>query len=152
MSDTGGTSSDAYEGLSDDERRILRLWRENLFIQDARYESKVLLKLAMLSMADERFRARLLAEPDSVLRELPADTDLPENVTIRFLENTPTELNVVLPPRAEAFLARSDAAVFALRSRTETSLFRDDADVGDPLGDWHGHIDFGDPHMRDGYS
>ena len=78
----------------------MRSWRENLIVMDSRYKSKVLLKFAVLAMVDEQFRYRLVNDTEAVLGELRSQADLPEGVTVKFFDNTPGTLNVVLPPRA----------------------------------------------------
>lgn len=138
----------ADELLKDDgDWRVLRLWRESLVVQDPRYNSKILLKLVALAMADEQFRSRLINDTEGVLRDLHVNSDLPEGVTLRFLENTQNTLNVVLPPRAGELSNRATALREALRSRTSSTmaLFKDDFDIGN----FDSFDLFGDPEERD---
>jgi hypothetical protein len=150
----GGVNHSAFALLKDEEdRSVLRLWRESLSLLDPRYESKVLLKLVALAMTDEQIRSRLIYDTESFLGELQTerqsnfDLQLPEVTTLRFLENTQDTLNVILPPRAGGMMYspsgqlgyRSPERREALRSRTSSALpriFMDDYDVGD-LHDTH---------------
>jgi len=52
--------------------------------------------IIMPAMRSPRFRARLLEEPDAVLREF--GILLPEGVAMQFLENTETTIHIVIPP------------------------------------------------------
>ncbi|MEC4593961.1 MULTISPECIES: NHLP leader peptide family RiPP precursor [Nitrospirillum] len=45
--------------------------------------------------ADDRFRARLLVDPTSVLKA--EGVDFPAGVTVSVVENTATHLNLILP-------------------------------------------------------
>jgi hypothetical protein len=124
-----GDALDVGAALSEEDRRILRLWRESLILQDPRYDSKAVLKLAARAMADEEFRSRLVNETDKVLEELYK----PEGTTLKFYDNTADTLNVVLPPRAGQMSGRPIAFREILRSRTSSELsessFRDDFDT-----------------------
>ena len=115
--------------LSEDDQNALRLWRESLSLLDMRYHSKVLLKLVARAMADDEFRSRLVNDTDAVLAEL--EPGLSDGTDIRFLENSPTMLNVVLPPRAGEMEKRPVALRDALRSRTAEGLvlFEDEWDI-----------------------
>ena len=152
--DQGMTGRANYPGqeeraaaLNDDDERALRLWRENLILQDPRYKSKVLLKFVAVSMADEQFRSRLVNDTDSILREFRAKVDWPEGLTLRFFENTEDTLNIVLPPRAGATSEQPSALRDVLRSRTasDAGFLKDDFDIGN-----FDSIDmFGDDDERD---
>jgi hypothetical protein len=120
--------------LSEEDERLLHLWRESLVLQDPRYKSKVLLKFAAITMADEEFRSRLVNDTEAVLHEFQSKVDWPEGLTLRFLENTQDTLNVVLPPRSGEMSDQPVALREVLRSRTTAwtdGLFRDDFDPGD---------------------
>ena len=140
--------------LNDEDQRVLRHWRESLTLQDIRYGGKGLLLLAHWAMVDSEFRSRLVNDTDAFLRELQLKlNDLPEGVTLTFLENTKSTLNVVLPPPAGEMAYRSPTLREVLRSRTtpETRWFQDDFDMGD-LGDAKGPMpgaDGGDPDSID---
>jgi hypothetical protein len=110
--------------LSEDDRNVLRLWHD-----------KVLLALVARSMVDDAFRARLVDDTDAVLAEI--EPGLPAGLDVTFLANTPTTVNVVLPPRAGEVENRSGALRDALRSRTSgDALFflADDWNISDPGG------------------
>jgi hypothetical protein len=137
------------DGLSEDDWRLVRLWRENQVLQDPRYSSKGLLKLVVWAMLDEAVRRRLLADPDAFLAE-HADLKghLPEGVALRFLENDSDTLNVVLPPRRGATEYQPMALREVLRSRTSgLSAFKDDFDLGDFGND--ADVAVGDPDFND---
>lgn len=119
------------ENLSDDDQNVLRLWRESLSLLDMRYHGKALLMLVARAMADDEFRSRLVNDTDAVLSEF--EPGLPDGLQARFLDNTPTTVNVVLPPRAGEMEKRPKALRDALRSRTAENaveLFQDDLDFG----------------------
>ena len=117
---------------NEEDERVLRSWRENLIMMDSRYKSKVLLKFAVLAMVDEQFRYRLVNDTEAVLGELRSTADLPEGVTVKFFDNTPGTLNVVLPPRAGEMSSRPAPVREQLRSRTEVhgELPFDDFNIG----------------------
>src|SRR5262245_10821399 len=73
--------------LSDEDKRVLRNWRDSLTLQDPRYHSKGILQVAQRAMSDEEFRTRLLNDTQALLRELQPKA-LPPGVTLMFLENT----------------------------------------------------------------
>jgi hypothetical protein len=121
--------------LSEDDRKVLRLWRESLTLLDGRYHDKVLLKLVARAMVDDEFRSRLVNDTDAVMGEL--EPGLPDGMDVRFFANTPTTVNVVLPPRAGEMENRSGALRDALRSRTSgdaLGFFEDDWDISDAGG------------------
>jgi hypothetical protein len=116
---------------NEEDERVLRDWRESLILQDPRYKSKVLLKFAALAMVDEQFRSRLVNDTEGVLGELRSRADLPEGVTVKFYENTPGTLNVVLPPRGGEMSTRPAPLREQLRSRTANAeLPFDDFNIG----------------------
>jgi hypothetical protein len=138
--------------LSEDDRSALRLWRESLTMLDGRYHDKVLLKLVARAMVDNEFRSRLVNDTDAVLGEL--ELKLLDGMDVRFLANTPTTVNVVLPPGAGEMEKRPMALRDALRSRTSGDAlafleddFSDQDDTGGdgtppivvPAGDNDGH-------------
>lgn len=122
--------------LSEDDRNVLRMWRESLSLLDARYDDKALLKLVARSMVDDQFRSRLVGDTDAVLAEV--GLGLADTMHVAFFANTPTTLNVVLPPRAGELEDGSGALREALRSRTsEDAVFSgggDDWNISDPGG------------------
>jgi hypothetical protein len=142
--------------LNEDDKRVLRYWRESLTPLDPRYRLKSLLTLAHQAMIDEAFRSRLISETQAVLGEFqPHLIDLPKGVKLAFFENTKDTLNVVLPPRAGEMAYRSKALREILRSRTSdavTIASGDDWDMGNATdsGPAPGHADGGDPDSVDG--
>jgi hypothetical protein len=143
MSDDPTDDAAAHEVLgghmSDDDQRILRLWRESLSLLDPRYEDKRLLRIAARAMVDDAFRERF-ADDDGA----PADDAAPG--LIRFHVNTPKTLHVVLPPRAGEAEQRPQSMRESLRSRTSThaaNYFQDNWDVNDRALDppiWSGQF------------
>lgn len=144
----------ASNNLSDEDTRVLRLWRENLVLQDPRYRSKGLLAIAAMAVADEHFRSRLVNDTEALLSELPSTLDLPEGVALKFFDNTQNTLFVVLPPQAGVMDNKPQALRDVLRSRTADALSfgSDDFDFGNltDSGPAPGHADGGDPDSRDG--
>jgi hypothetical protein len=138
MSDTsiGDNQKDVIGGdLKEDDRNALRLWRESMTLLDGRYHDKILLRLVARSMNDEDFRSRLVDDAGAILDDL--EPGLPEGMEVRFFANTPTTVNVVLPPPAGEVEGRSSALRDALRSRTSgDALFflEDDWDISDTGG------------------
>ena len=103
-------------------------------LQDHRYESKALMALAALAMADPDFRSRLIDDTAAVLTAFDKDVDLPDGYEFRFHENSANVVHVVLPPRAGEADKRPVALREALRSRTDLvtlSIFADDFDYPD---------------------
>jgi hypothetical protein len=124
--------------MSDDDQRILRLWRESLSLLDTRYEDKRLVRIAARAMVDDELRAKLV-ERDYAVAEEPsaAGPTEPRPVEVRFHVNTPEMLHVVLPPRAGEAETRPAALRDDLRSRTsarDAAWFRDDFNISDPGG------------------
>src|SRR5437870_2336082 len=109
----------ADETLTDEDERVLRLWRENLVLQDPRYGSKALFTLAACAMADGQFRYRLVTDTQAILDEL----GVPEGITLRFFENTEGTLNVVLPPSSGEMSERPVSLRDELSSRTSSQSF-----------------------------
>jgi hypothetical protein len=144
---------------TDDERRVVSIWRSTLAFHDPRFESKKLLKLVALAIRDEAIRERMLSDGDSVLDEFSARDSLLSGVTVEFYENTPEVLKVPLPPLGGGLEERTPAFRERLRSRTSdlqtlSAFFLDDED----LGDWDDHgggvdngagADHPDPDTRD---
>jgi hypothetical protein len=134
MSDTDGDfGKDGKIGghLSEEDQRMLRFWRENLSFLDSRYHEKTLLKLVARAISDEEFRDRLVNDTDAVLAE--CDLALPDGMEVRFFDNTPNALHVVLPPPAGEMEQRPVALRESLRSRTAEGffLFKDDFNLSD---------------------
>jgi hypothetical protein len=156
----GGSSASAggpniRDVLSEDDRNMLRLWRDGLSVVDPRYHMKGVLQLANHAMVDEQFRTRLVNDTDALLREVePKLEPVPEGVTLRFFANTPDTLNVVLPPMIGEMDKRPAALRELLRSRTSEAVAfgGDDFDFGNffDSGPAPGHADGGDPHTADG--
>ncbi|HQN18201.1 MAG TPA: nitrile hydratase subunit alpha [Syntrophobacteraceae bacterium] len=48
------------------------------------------------ALQSPEFRARLLKEPEAVLKEF--GIEIPEGMTLQFLENTDTTIHIVIPP------------------------------------------------------
>lgn len=124
-----GSKTDSTPGrnaVNEDDALALRTWFESLCWQDPRYDSKFLLKLAALAMGSDEKRRRLLSDADDLVREVRshfdqakgANSDPLEGVTLRFWENTPDTLHIVLPPRAGVASELPNPLKDALRSRT----------------------------------
>ena len=143
----------AGAGLSADAELVFIEWLASLEYQDVRYHEKVIGLLARQAMIDDDLRQKVLTDPAGALRDLGSDLALPEEFSVRFLENTATELNVVLPPRAkmitdyfEALVQQQSQASTGLRERLQSrtaarmpTLFQDDWNLGDTGND----INFG---------
>jgi len=56
--------------------------------------------------SDEEFKGRLLADPKAALKE--EGIDVPEGITLRVFENTPTEFNFILPPKPDSSELREE--------------------------------------------
>lgn len=140
----------AGDDLPNDAELVFSEWLASLEYQDGRYHEKVIGLLAREAMKDEAFRHKVVADPAGALYDLGSTLALPEDFSIRFLENTDKELNVVLPPLASTItdyletLGREDADYpIALRDRLQSrtaarmpTLFQDDwnlSDAGDDL-------------------
>ena len=131
---SGGSSrnEDAEKRLPEEGRAFLNEWRRGLILQDHRYNNKGLLQLVSRAMVDEEFRSRLLKDADGLLRDFsPKLEPMPQGVTIKFLENSGTVLNVVLPPRVGDIDYRPLLRDL-LRSRTSSTIAAsvDDYDFG----------------------
>jgi hypothetical protein len=135
MSDTsrGHDPEDLIGGdLTEEDRSVLRLWRETMMVMDGRYHDKELLKVVARSMSDGAFRSRLIADTAAAMGEF--ESRLPSETTIHFHVNTPTTINVVLPPSAGETALRSEVLCEALRSRTAGDafcFFEDDWNLSD---------------------
>jgi hypothetical protein len=64
-------------------------------------------KIITKAWADEKFKARLLAEPAAVLKE--EGIEVPEGITIKVLENTDKVTHVVIPLRSDGIGAENFA-------------------------------------------
>lgn len=139
-------SSQSTPRYNEDDTLALRNWFDSLSWQDPRYDNKVLLKLAALATSSDEMRRRLLEDPDNLVREVrshfdqakDAKPDPLEGLTLRFWDNTPDTLHIVLPPRIGATSKLPKPLKDALRSRTSLprrleAHFRDDAR---DWGDW----------------
>ncbi|GHB50544.1 hypothetical protein GCM10010347_20100 [Streptomyces cirratus] len=129
-----GSKSDSTPGsnaVDEDDALVLRNWFDSLSWQDPRYGNKLLLKLAALAMGSDEKRQRLLSDADVLVREVQsgAGFDPLEGVHLRFWENTPDTLHIILPPRAGAASEIPKSLKEALRSRT--SLPKDGVHVRD---------------------
>lgn len=142
--------SEALKRLNAEDERLLRLWQESVVLQEPRLNSKGVAGLVRMAMVDEPFRARLVNDTERLLDELDRKVrisdQLPDGVTLRFLENTPDTLYVVLPPRAREMSRRSPSLRELLSSRTSAlAWFEDNADLGDAVLDNGDGRDTGDP-------
>jgi hypothetical protein len=149
------TSEDGALGtgvsMTEDDERIFRIWLESSVLQDPRYQSDGLVQLARASMTDDELRQELIDDTVAVIERVRSKIDLPE-AELKFFDNTPETLNVVLPPRAGEMSARSYALRAMLRSRTgEVALFGDDFDRGN-LFNLMDSTDQGDGHPIDHWS
>ncbi|MEV6318725.1 hypothetical protein [Streptomyces sp. NPDC051776] len=133
---SGGRPSGNAMNADDD--LVLSRWYQALLMQDSRYDRKDLfknlVKLAAVSMSDDEFRQRLVNDTGSVLAEFQSWLNLPAGLTIKFWDNTPDTLHIVLPPRAGEASKRPEPLRNLLRSRP--------MDHGGGRDDW---TDFGDP-------
>jgi hypothetical protein len=124
--------------MSDDDQRILHLWRDSLILLDPRYHDKQLLQFAARAMVDDELRAKFAARDARDAKEAPESGGYESGLAeVRFYVNTPDTLHVVLPPRAGETEQRPRELRDALRSRTSAdaeSLFRDDFNISDPGG------------------
>jgi hypothetical protein len=138
----------AGPGMTEDAELVFHEWFESLVNQDIRYNTKAIGLLARQAMVDDAFRAQVLQDPAGALRALGANHSLPTEFAVKFVDNTSTLLNVVLPPRAATiakyFGSTSEPASeqrvavrLRLRSRTADfpTLFHDDWNLGDPGND-----------------
>jgi hypothetical protein len=131
-----GTGPVAGAGLGEDDERVFRVWFEGLTLQDPRYNTKAIMILAREAMVDDDRRSRILRDPPAYLREVGAAAELPHDMTVRFLTNTPETLNVVLPPLAGSTAGWSPRLREALESRTSVrALGEDDWNISDPATD-----------------
>lgn len=135
--------------LNDEDERIFRIWHESLVLQDPRYNHKGIGVLARVAMTNEDLRYRLINDTANFLDELRSKLDLPEDVTLKFYDNSQESLNVVLPPRSGEMSKRPVKLREALRSRTTQSPFAiDDFNHGDIW--FEDGENEGDPHTHDG--
>ena len=141
--------------LSQEHADILRVWRDGLSLQDARYNDKTVFALAALAMFDEEIRHRLVHETEELLYEFNDRLPVPTDFTVKFHDNTPETVHVVLPPRARELRDRPPALRELLRSRVDTlgsgGFGADDwnmTDLRDQLED-SGRYDVADPSQHD---
>jgi hypothetical protein len=133
--------------LSIEDTAALRRWREALILQSPYGEHKSILKLVAAAMTDEAFRTRLLTDTDAVITEFKRmGWTYPDDITIKFYDNTRDVLNIVLPPRAGAMKSRPPALREVLRSGSATFSTFDDFDHGNASFD----NDHGDHTANDG--
>ena len=69
-------------------------------------ERKQYAKVIAKAWVDEEFKARLIAEPTTVLNE--NGIEIPEGMTVRFVEEKENEVLVPLPPRPPETAELSD--------------------------------------------
>ncbi len=58
---------------------------------------KILQRVAAKALADDDYRKRLLAQPETVLKE--AGLTVPDGTTVSVHQNTDTEIHLVLPSK-----------------------------------------------------
>ncbi|TPG36873.1 nitrile hydratase subunit alpha [Mycolicibacterium hodleri] len=123
----GSRDGQAEPTLTEDDK-ALRQWFNSNVLQDSRCNSKLILKLAASAMHSDEFRARLVDHTDEVLAEVGHSS--PGGVGLKFLDNTPQTLHVILPTRPEN---RPPELRELLHSRTSIATFStvDDWDFGD---------------------
>jgi hypothetical protein len=73
---------------------------------------------AVAADSESGWASTAVNDTEAVLGELRSKADLPEGVTVKFFDNTPGTLNVVLPPRAGEMSSRPAPVREQLRSRT----------------------------------
>ncbi|MFG6200023.1 hypothetical protein [Nonomuraea sp. JJY05] len=139
-------STRSHNPVNEDDALALRNWFDSLSWQDPRYDNKFLLKLAALATGNDEIRQRLINDTDNLIREVRSSfyraedvrPDPLEGVSVRFWENTPDTLHIVLPPRAGMAGELPERMRNALRSRTalprESGHINDDAS---DFGDWY---------------
>lgn len=118
-----------YNAVNKDDQTTLRHWYQSLVVQDPRYSNKFLFKLVALAMGHDETRWRLVNDTQAVLTEARSQmqpamgtlADRLEGVTVRFWDNTPDTLHIVLPPRAGVTSKFPEHLRNALYSRTSTA-------------------------------
>jgi hypothetical protein len=120
--------------LAEEDRNILRNWRDSLITLDPRYHDKRLASAVARSLVNEDFR-RELVEATKDAREDEATSQ--EGTVVRFHVNTPGMLHVILPPTAAEIESRISPIGESLRSRTSdaSNTSTDDWNIGDPATD-----------------
>lgn len=153
----------ALDQLSEEDERLIALFRLMGEVVDPRYEMKGIRLLVGRALVDPAFRSRLLDDADAALVELRGYVELPENVHIRCVENSADYVTIVLPPPSESLSERSRTVRDFIFSRTAQDVavaavgvddndflpFHSDfgQDAGTPTPD---RSHFGDP-SRDGH-
>lgn len=133
--------------LNAEDLGVLRRWREALILQDPRLENKGILKLVVLAMTSDEFRNRLVNDTEAVVADFVArGLPLPEDLTLKFYDNSRDTVHIVLPPRAGSMRNRPPALREVLRSGTAAYSISDDFDHGNISGD----TDHGDHTAFDG--
>ncbi|MGI5208401.1 hypothetical protein ACQEU6_43405 [Spirillospora sp. CA-108201] len=123
--------------INQDDANVLREWYQSLVLQDPRYDSKDLFKLAARAMGDDEIRWRLIHDAETVLNEDEAAYgDLPEGVTLRFWDNTADTLHVVLPPRPGNTSKQIPALREFLSSRTAQAIIENQGLFSDDFNDY----------------
>ena len=61
-------------------------------------------ELMQKAATDDEFRGKLLADPKSTIESL-LGTSLPDGLTIRIVENSPSEVTFVIPPAVSSELS-----------------------------------------------
>lgn len=145
----------ALDSLSDDQRKTLDVLRLTSNAIDPRFELKSIRLLVARAIADPAFRAVLLSDADSVLKDLRGHSDLPDTLHVRFVENSTDHLTVVLPPAMEARSEKTKSVRDLIISRTmsDPTVFSvggtDDNDVMPVTMDFissdHDNWHWGDP-------
>lgn len=106
------------DALTPEAERQLRNWRITMWELDRRYGDKGVLTVAGRAMVDEEFRTGLLTDSERVLTEFKSTVPLPEYPKLKFVENTPETLTVILPPRVDEMKEQSHELDAYLESRT----------------------------------
>jgi hypothetical protein len=108
----------ALDQLSAEDKRLLSLLRLMGEVVDPRYELKSIRLLVARALVDPEFRSRLAGDTEAILSQLRGHSDLPENLRVRFVENSAYDLTVVLPPPSAALSEKSRAIRDFIVSRT----------------------------------
>lgn len=123
--------ADALNRLSEEDERILTVFRLMGQALDPRYEMKGIRLLVGRALVDPAFRARALNDADAALAEFRGEIELPENVHVHCVENSAYDLTIVLPPPSHSLNERSQTIRDFIFSRTSSEEFAagDDDDV-----------------------
>jgi hypothetical protein len=102
-----------------------------LIMQTKRMHDEKYASLVKEAWENRELRARLQKDPVSVLKE--KGIVVPKGVTVHVVEESPTQMWVVLPPPIES-QAKTELTDEQLESRLMRGLFSDDSNFYD--GDW----------------